>query len=465
MANWGNNCNYRYEQHIRFYNDGSYQFLAASYGKGCGPNALYRPLVRIDVAVDGDVKDTFLRWKDSAWEKLTTEYYLVTYDQAGVGPHEFDPDGYSWMVADTSGAGYRIQQKTEGVPDDWDRDDYPFVYVVAHHANEGDSDLGVIGMCCNDDEQQGPHAYVTGEAIDGTNIVLWYVPQLVTDVDPESYYCWTVSGEPNPETYPCFGGPRFVPVANAAFSQSGPVLPGETVVFTNTSSGALPITYLWDFGDGSGTSTDENPTYSYPNEGAYQVSLTVTTPHDSDTYTDTVNVGVPAVAGFTSNSPIDAGATAVFTNTSTGSPQLFYVWNFGDGSPLSDVENPTHVYLVGGVYTVTLTTTNIFGSDQFASPVTVGVAPLAKFSYTLPALTGLPVQFVNKTIGAETYAWDFGDGSPPSSESNPAHVYAASGTYTVTLLASNDYGDTEFTLEVTVYDPSWLFMPVARRDS
>ena len=48
---------------------------------------------------------------------------------------------------------------------------------------------------------------------------------------------------------------------------------------------------------------------------------------------------------------------------------------------------------------------------------------------------------------------------------DPAHVYAASGTYTVTLLASNDYGDTEFTLEVTVYDPSWLFMPVARKDS
>jgi hypothetical protein len=50
---------------------------------------------------------------------------------------------------------------------------------------------------------------VNAGAIAGENLVLWYVPQMVTDASAPDYYCWTVSGEPNPETYPCFAGPRF----------------------------------------------------------------------------------------------------------------------------------------------------------------------------------------------------------------------------------------------------------------
>lgn len=58
---------------------------------------------------------------------------------------------------------------------------------------------------------------------------------------------------------------------------------GQTTSFTNTSS--LPTVvnddqitdYLWDFGDGTGTSTDENPDYTYASAGTYTVTLKVTT--------------------------------------------------------------------------------------------------------------------------------------------------------------------------------------------
>lgn len=47
------------------------------------------------------------------------------------------------------------------------------------------------------------------------------------------------------------------------------------------------------------------------------------------------------------------------------------------------------------------------------------------------------VNFNNESIGATEYEWDFGDGSPISTEANPMHIYADSGTYNLTLIASN----------------------------
>jgi len=49
---------------------------------------------------------------------------------------------------------------------------------------------------------------------------------------------------------------------------------GETVTFTDLST--LATSYSWDFGDGVGTSTDQNPVYTYSADGSYDVILTVT---------------------------------------------------------------------------------------------------------------------------------------------------------------------------------------------
>jgi PKD repeat protein len=51
-----------------------------------------------------------------------------------------------------------------------------------------------------------------------------------------------------------------------------------------------------------------------------------------------------------------------------------------------------------------------------------------------------------------TYAWDFGDGSTSSVE-NPTHLYAAAGTYTVTLIVTNEIGSSTFSQEVEVNQP------------
>jgi len=64
-------------------------------------------------------------------------------------------------------------------------------------------------------------------------------------------------------------------------------LTDKTVTFQNNS--AATVSYSWDFGDGVGTSTEENPTYTYPNFGTYTVSLAVT---DTFGNVDSVNTEV-----------------------------------------------------------------------------------------------------------------------------------------------------------------------------
>ncbi len=63
---------------------------------------------------------------------------------------------------------------------------------------------------------------------------------------------------------------------------------------------------------------------------------------------------------------------------------------------------------------------------QFTSSPMVGRAPLE-------------VQFTDRSSGATTWNWNFGDGST-STEQNPVHVYSASGTYKVTLSVNGTEG-------------------------
>ena len=65
-------------------------------------------------------------------------------------------------------------------------------------------------------------------------------------------------------------------------------------------------------------------------------------------------------------------------------------------------------------------------------------APVADFSYEV---NGFAVKFTNTSTDATSYLWNFGDDAT-SSEASPSHTYAASGSYTVTLTASNSDGQT-----------------------
>ncbi len=135
-----------------------------------------------------------------------------------------------------------------------------------------------------------------------------------------------------------------------------------------------------------------------------------------------------------------------FTDTSTNVPTS-WTWNFGDGTPTSALKNPSHVYANAGSYTVTLTATNVAGSDieTKTNYITVSnpLPPVANFSGTPRNGTApLTVQFTDTSTNAPTsWAWDFdNNGTVDSTAKNPGHVYANPGTYGVKLTVSNSLG-------------------------
>lgn len=66
------------------------------------------------------------------------------------------------------------------------------------------------------------------------------------------------------------------------------------------------------------------------------------------------------------------------------------------------------------------------------------VAPItANFDFTQTCIENTAVQFANTSIQGASYIWDFGDGSPTSSDINPTHTYPAIGAYEVSLIAFN----------------------------
>ncbi|TKC12303.1 PKD domain-containing protein [Pedobacter polaris] len=139
---------------------------------------------------------------------------------------------------------------------------------------------------------------------------------------------------------------------------------GLTVAFTQTSVGA--IRYDWDFGDGIGTSTDPNPTYTYNGPpGQYTVTLRVTNQVRCTQLVTRPNyitiVGPPRAAFAISPAAVISipDYTFRFTDESTNNPQT-YKWSFGDGD-ISSLRDPTHKYADTGRYLVTMRTYNEYG--------------------------------------------------------------------------------------------------------
>ncbi|MEM9337489.1 MAG: PKD domain-containing protein [Bacteroidota bacterium] len=167
-----------------------------------------------------------------------------------------------------------------------------------------------------------------------------------------------------------------------------------------------------------------------------------------------VAVNADPQAGFT-NDEVCVGNATTFTNTTTiqGGQGLSYTWDFSDGSG-SSLENPTHFFATAGNYRVKLTATSSTGCvDSVTRFVVVNENPVVAFSQNNVCL-GQTMQFINlSTPGAasvQQYDWDFGDGNT-STDQNPSHLYAAEGTYDVTLEMTTLAGCTRsLTQEVSV---------------
>lgn len=225
------------------------------------------------------------------------------------------------------------------------------------------------------------------------------------------------------------------PVVNFNASLTGSCTVPLTVNFTNTTTGAT--TYSWNFGN-SATSVATNPSATYTAPGSYTVTLIGSNGGCSDTNVKTafINIGNLTASFTQSATSTCTGNSVSFTNTSQPGPGTS-TWYFGDGASVVST-NATHAYSSPGTYTVTLIVNYNNCSDTATSTVTVNQGPTPQFTANSQMSCSVPftVNFMNASTGAVSYVWDFGDGSPTSSTTNPTHTYTSFGNYTVTLTAT-----------------------------
>jgi choice-of-anchor A domain-containing protein len=122
--------------------------------------------------------------------------------------------------------------------------------------------------------------------------------------------------------------------------------------FISSSIGTAPMSYLWDFGDGT-TSTIANPNKVYAAAGIYQVKLKVNALGGVDSITKQVIVETTPAIGFSINDSIQeiTGNNFIYTTTSPNNGYT-YDWRYGDGSTPGTTVNTSKSYQAVGPYFV-----------------------------------------------------------------------------------------------------------------
>ncbi|WP_054848096.1 PKD domain-containing protein [Methanoculleus chikugoensis] len=266
--------------------------------------------------------------------------------------------------------------------------------------------------------------------------------------------------------------------ANFTWSPESPAV-NATVNFTGkaTVDGDCGIdAWAWSFGDGA-TGSGQDVTHNYSSEGTYTVRLNVTLDDGTVckasgnvTVTPPPSENCSCTADFTwsPENPV-ANETVDFTDRTSVAGDCAiqaWAWDFGDGAT-GEGGTASHTYATAGTYTVRLNVTLDDGTAcNTSSDITVSPPPEENCSCTASIAKDRdqiepeqPVAFTGSAAvdggdcSVTGWAWDFGDGATGEGET-ASHAYAAAGTYTVTLVATLDDGNTcRATTDVTVTAP------------
>ena len=205
-------------------------------------------------------------------------------------------------------------------------------------------------------------------------------------------------------------------------------------------------TWQWDFGDGS-NSVLQNPLNQYNTYGTYNVTLTIVSDSgciDSVAKSATAHPKPLADFAFQDECVYDA---AQFTDNSTvplNPPNSIseWIWDFGDMNASTE-QHPLYLYSSPGTYTVILISTTDSGCiDTASSIIEIFPAPIASFTHNDTCLNNTTFFQNSSTVTGDVisgWTWDFDDMSS-SSQTDPAHLYSAYGSYNVSLTVTTSNG-------------------------
>jgi choice-of-anchor B domain-containing protein len=246
-----------------------------------------------------------------------------------------------------------------------------------------------------------------------------------------------------------------LPTSDFTFTNTG----GE-VNFSNASQNAL--SYFWTFNDGSGVTSDlPNPTHTFSEPGSYDVTLAATNDCGTNYFTQTIVIdAVPPLPFVHVENNVGCGPLTVqFFDDSNNEPTAWQ-WSFPGGTPATSTEqNPIVTYQTPGLYCIELVVSNSAGTNgqEICDLVEVLDVPTANFDFSV---TGPTVVFSNNSFDANTYLWEFNDGSGITSDQiNPTHIFSNMGEFEVVLTATNDCGSVSYaqTISITQAQPAALF--------
>lgn len=264
---------------------------------------------------------------------------------------------------------------------------------------------------------------------------------------------------------------------------------GSPVQFTDLST-SYPdniVSWYWDFGDG-GTSTLQNPSHTYGDNGIYTVTLTVTDDDgsiNSISHDVTIN-NIAPIANAGIDHIGDEPSTFTFTGSHTDPGTLdthTYEWDFDydgvtfdvdvtgngvsntweddfDGTValrVTDDDEGWHIDIC--TVTVNNVAPTITSLDLPIDPLEIGTAVDLTATFTDPGILD---------THTATIDWDDGNittgtitGSSGSYSVTDSWTYDQAGVYTITLTVEDDDGGSDsktYSYYVVIYDPSAGFV-------
>lgn len=219
------------------------------------------------------------------------------------------------------------------------------------------------------------------------------------------------------------------------------------------SGGKGPYLYFWNT-----IPVQYTQTATGLSQGIYQATVI-----DADTCMDTVSVMITRepdpIANFNSTKVCNGNATQFIDSSSSSSGTITArIWDFGDGSPLDNNQNPAHIYLNAGNYNVTLIINTSLGcADTIAKSVQVYYKPLANFTHSNICL-GEIMDFINTSsvdpsASLTNYSWAFDDGSLLVPTLNSSHTYTNPETFNVSLIVTTNNGCLDTIVKSVVVHP------------
>jgi gliding motility-associated-like protein len=233
-----------------------------------------------------------------------------------------------------------------------------------------------------------------------------------------------------------------------------------TVHFLNTSVGGFA--YNWNFGFPGGTSTDFEPTITFPDTGTYVVKLIV---NKGSTCPDSITRLVKVYPKFKTDYSVSGlqcpGSPITFTDQtfSTYKPVSNYIYHFGDGKS-ADSENTTHIYTQGGLYFATFSATNIKGCVD-TSVKQVLVERFTPFAGNDTIIVKGEHIFYSATGGSQ-YTWAPGTNLNDTTIPNPVGYYPDTGRFAYNVHVISSFGCTgDAQIMVYVVGQAAFFIPTA----